>query len=753
MQLVCSVAENKYKYGLTKFSIRSQTGEFAGMDEVHNQIIRVLSGEQKPLMIKSIAEKCHLHPQTVARKLDTLEVLGRVRKIQMGHAKKYYLVDALRVSGLIDISSDFILIVNPGHIIQYINQSAEKFLGVQNRQIIGERLEILHLDIFSSPKVLAGLHTFSHEKIFRTQIPYLHEDSLRWYSIAIMALALKTNTYSIAIIVSDITAKWNAEKKLQESEAKYRFISENSSDVIWMLDVTSLSLVYVSPSVYDLTGYQSEEVLGISLLDFMIHPSELAILHAIPERITRFLAGDDSVRVRQEEVEHIHRDGTRIQSEMVTTLLHDEDGKVSRIIGVSRNITERKRSEEALQKSREQISILGDILKHSFQPIVVLKQDMSVDYCNTAFETLFGYVSEEIQNLHEIHPAGYLKWKKITRDITDQVNRTRNPVTCIHSFIRRDGREIYTEIVTHMIQNSQGEAIRYYAFLTDITERKRKEEEIRLYQDQLEQLVQERTKNLLEEIRTRVQTEKDLRISEERFVQVSELSGAWIWEIDRDGVFHYCSSGVQQVLGYLPEDLIGRTLFRYLSPDSCQEMEAIFKSVSTRKEYVRSLLMDMVHKNGSIIRVESDGLPIRDTSGAILGYRGIFTNVTEDFRVEHAILESRKYYRTLFENSPVPLLLIDADTMTCLDGNKEALEIFGCPSGTLKGQSVDVIFAPSGSREENMQAYIRRCVASGRIRCTVGFPRPDGAIWSGSVTLVPFEQRRKNQVLLCLQDP
>ena len=138
-------------------------------------------------MIKTIAERCNLNPQTIARRLDTLELLGRVRKIQIGHAKKYYLIDAVPVSGLIDISSDLILILNTNFVIQYINHSAEKFLGLENIQIIGEKLEYLNLDIFSSPAVLNGLKKFNPEKVFRTEISYNRDGVLHWYYLSIMA--------------------------------------------------------------------------------------------------------------------------------------------------------------------------------------------------------------------------------------------------------------------------------------------------------------------------------------------------------------------------------------------------------------------------------------------------------------------------------------------------------------------------------------------------------------------------------------
>lgn len=177
------------------------------MDSVHDAILTVLTDQKKSLNIREIAERCGLNPHTTARQLDILEILGQVRKIEIGTSKKYYLVNSIPVSGLIDVASDLIVIVNAMHRIEYINYSAQKKLGLEGRQVSGERLESLNLDILSSPQVLEGLKTFTPEKIVRIEIPYNRGDDHLWYSVSFMNLYLKPGSISIAIIAEDITGK------------------------------------------------------------------------------------------------------------------------------------------------------------------------------------------------------------------------------------------------------------------------------------------------------------------------------------------------------------------------------------------------------------------------------------------------------------------------------------------------------------------------------------------------------------------
>ena len=100
------------------------------MDNVHELIIATLSDHPAALTITEIASFSGLNRHAVARHLDTLELLGKVRKIQQGNAKKYFRVTSVPVSGLIDISSDLIIIVDKNLVIQYINNAAEQKLGL-----------------------------------------------------------------------------------------------------------------------------------------------------------------------------------------------------------------------------------------------------------------------------------------------------------------------------------------------------------------------------------------------------------------------------------------------------------------------------------------------------------------------------------------------------------------------------------------------------------------------------------------------
>jgi PAS domain S-box-containing protein len=144
-------------------------------------------------------------------------------------------------------------------------------------------------------------------------------------------------------------------QQLSTSQARYRLIAENTSDVIWSMNPHSGRLNYVSPSVYKLRGYTAEEVLVQTVDETLTRASRELAHQIIAEKLAEIAFGDHSQLFRQAELEQICKDGSTVWVEVSATFILDAAGLLSEIIGVSRDITARRQADASLRELQAQL--------------------------------------------------------------------------------------------------------------------------------------------------------------------------------------------------------------------------------------------------------------------------------------------------------------------------------------------------------------------------------------------------------------
>lgn len=155
------------------------------------------------------------------------------------------------------------------------------------------------------------------------------------------------------ILVTRKTKK--GEEALGESEKRYRLLAENVSDVIWIRDI-NLQFTYISPSVERLTGYSAEEAMNLSLEETYTPESIEEARKVFAEELSLERQKDaDPRRVRTLEMEGYCKDGSRIWTEAGMRFVRDSNGRVTGILGISRDVTRRKEAEDALRKAQEEL--------------------------------------------------------------------------------------------------------------------------------------------------------------------------------------------------------------------------------------------------------------------------------------------------------------------------------------------------------------------------------------------------------------
>lgn len=136
--------------------------------------------------------------------------------------------------------------------------------------------------------------------------------------------------------------------KIKQNTENFRQIIENSGDVIWVLDISTFKITYISPSIFQLNGYTADEMLSRPLKDLVTPESYQFIESQISIKIDQIHQGDTSPASSTIEIEQYHKDGGIVNTEVVTTIIYDENSVPVEILGISRDISQRKHIEKLI---------------------------------------------------------------------------------------------------------------------------------------------------------------------------------------------------------------------------------------------------------------------------------------------------------------------------------------------------------------------------------------------------------------------
>jgi PAS domain S-box-containing protein len=281
-----------------------------------------------------------------------------------------------------------------------------------------------------------------------------------------------------------------------------------------------------------------------------------------------------------------------------------------------RELERRGRHAAKILEIEQHLRLQGTALESAANAIVISDREGRVTWVNPAFTRMTGYTLDEAmgQNLRLLksgqhEPAFYQElWGTILSGRVwhgEIVNR------------RKDGSLYTAELTITPVQDPRGEIRHFIGISHDITGRKR--------------------------------TETALRESEEKFRNLVENTSDWVWEISEGGVYTYVSPRVRDILGYAPEDLLGKTPFDIMPADEAKRVAEIFAPITGRMEPF--VLLDNVnlHKDGHRVVLETSGVPIFDSQGRFRGYRGIDRDITARKTAEESLVKRTRQLEALRE--------------------------------------------------------------------------------------------------------
>jgi PAS domain S-box-containing protein len=263
------------------------------------------------------------------------------------------------------------------------------------------------------------------------------------------------------------------------------------------------------------------------------------------------------------------------------------------------------------------------LVEHSRDGIFIIQDDRLVFY-NQALASLSGYTAEELDSklLTDLIPPG--DWEMVMSQVRERAQGRQMTELFEVSLLHKEGPRrirVYTNLGSYRGRPA------YIGTFYDVTEDRKREDA--------------------------------LRESEEKFRALVETTSDFIWEVDAKGTYTYVSPKVRDMLGYEPEDLLGKTPFDIMPSGEAESVAAEFNRCLTSRLPITSLENKNIRKDGSMVVLETSGMPRSDVNGGFAGYRGIDRDITEHKRAEEALRESEARLNSILQGSPVLQFVID----------------------------------------------------------------------------------------------
>lgn len=267
-------------------------------------------------------------------------------------------------------------------------------------------------------------------------------------------------------------------------------------------------------------------------------------------------------------------------------------------------IEELSKSHQSLQRSERW---LNEITSQLAEGLFVLNADGIATFINPEAVRLLGWPKSELlgQDIHNLlHRDGnFHKIKESECRMRRALQEKKTFQVDDESFLHYNGEHFPISYIAAPMDSSSGDQSVVIAF-QDISKRK--------------------------------QAEKELRNSEQRFQDIALSSADWIWEVDKDGVYTYASGKVAHILGYKPQELIGKTPFDFMSEEEVNKIKKTFQGLFERRVPISDLENWNLTKNGELICLQTSGVAVFDEKGDFTGYRGVDKDIT---RQKHLDME------------------------------------------------------------------------------------------------------------------
>jgi PAS domain S-box-containing protein len=575
-----------------------------------------------------------------------------------------------RLRFLTDNMADMLWVMDLNLRTTYISPSVERLLGFTAEEWMAKRVEEMATAgsvsrIYSEMQrqlALEASGTADPNRTLTLEVEFYHKNgSTLLIEQVIRALRDDAGVLVGMIGVSrDISARKRAEEALAQSEAQLRFLADNMADMLWTMDL-NFRTTFVSPSVTRVLGFTQEERKRQSLAEMVTPDSARRTLAVLQQQLQLEASGTaDPNRSLTMEVEYYHKDGSITWFENVMTAVRDSEGRLAGLLGVSRDMSERRHAAEALREGERKYR---ELFEQSVDAINLVSVDGRVIDANPAWFRLFGYAADDISSYNArdayADPAGrahFLEEIAESDRVEDEVQ-----------FKRKDGSVFDCHRTVIARRGGDGSVVGYQTVFHDITEQKK--------------------------------AERALRESEEKYRLLFDQSIAPISLIAPDGRMIEANDAWFHLFGYSREDM---GAFRVWDIYPTREL----RDQSVRRLVDSGRLLDdearVKTKDGRFIDVLRSMIVQHNPDGGVLGYQTIWRDITAQKQAEQALKDSEEKYRQLFDQSVAPISLAAPDGHL-IEANDAWFRLFGYTRDDMPRFTTYELYDDPGDRDRTIR--------------------------------------------------
>jgi PAS domain S-box-containing protein len=513
------------------------------------------------------------------------------------------------------------------------NNSPAKFTNFLKKRPL--KIALIYFLVSSAFTVISILLTFDIET---------DPDTLKIAAITqAVAYILLTALILYYLLQYDTKQILQQNEELIEQEKRWNYAFEGAGDGVWDWNIKT-NEVFFSKNWKTMLGYSEDEIEHDYLeWESRLHPEDKEI---VLKKLKDYLEGRSDIYSVESRLRT--KDGSyKWILDRGKIFEWDKDGKPLRMIGTHTDISELKKLKEEKEYLLSQLQ-----LEFERMPIgmIILNPDFTIKEWNPTAEKIFGYNKEEATNkkIHELITPPEMR-SEIARHFRELIKKKETQKSTERN-ITKDGRLILCEWYNTPLYDSKGEYNGLMSMVIDVTEIKRKEEEV---------------------VRNR-----------ELLNQILETSPVGIISVNQNGIITFANEAAQTILSVNKDNLVNKNChsdelaFYTAEGERLEESELPFNIVKTSGAVIRNNLYGYKSAEGfKILSVNST--PLKSPDNEFEGVVCTIEDITERYKIENALKESEKKFRILFIDNPHPMWIYDVETMKFVEVNDSAVFHYG----------------------------------------------------------------------------